>query len=70
MIKRKNKGRIIYIRNLTPGVKNLFKAVCSRRGDTIQDVVEALLRLYTKNPELVDRELILAKQARRNRGGD
>lgn len=45
-----NTKNALYFRNLDPHVKHQFKSVCVRRGECMQDVVEALMRVYITNP--------------------
>jgi hypothetical protein len=54
----------LFFRSLSPQVKNMFKKVSVGRGDTMQDVIEALMRLYIKKPEIVEAELKTVKKSR------
>lgn len=49
---RASKG-VLYFRNISPHVKSLFKSVAYRRGDNMNDVVQALMELYVKDPACV-----------------
>jgi hypothetical protein len=45
---------VLFVRNLPKDLKDYFKAVCARRGDTMGDVITALMRLYAERPGLVN----------------
>lgn len=51
---KQNTKNVLYFRNLNPHIKHQFKTTCIRRGDTMQDVVEALMRIYIDKPEVAN----------------
>lgn len=63
-MKRSTKG-VLFVRNIHPEVKKMFKGACYRRGDTISEVVESLMRLYVRNQKAGMIDLIKVKQARK-----
>lgn len=50
--RRETKG-VLFVRNLPAAVKNKFASVCRLHEDKMQDVIEALMRLYNSKPECV-----------------
>jgi ATP-dependent Clp protease ATP-binding subunit ClpA len=44
----------LYVRRVPEDVKNRFVKTVRGRGDTIQQVIETLMRMYNSNPEKVD----------------
>ena len=50
--KKKTKG-VLFVRNIDPTVKAIFKAVVYRWGDSMTRVVEALMKSYARNPGIV-----------------
>lgn len=52
--KLKTRG-VLYLRNLPPGLKNLFKSIVVRREETMEDVVVELVRKYCEDPGCVQR---------------
>lgn len=46
---------ILYLRGLPKTVKQNFKAVVVRRGDTMERVVSELMRKYVEDPECIER---------------
>lgn len=60
--KRKfNTKSAVFFRNLDHHVKQSFKTVCTRRGDSMQKIVEALMRLYIRVPDCIEKELKITK---------
>jgi len=51
--KPRNTKGVLYFRNVSPYTKSLFKSTAYRRGDNMNDVVEALMALYVKDPSIV-----------------
>lgn len=62
--RRMRNKNALFFRNLSHPVKTMFKSVCTRREQTMQAVVEALMRLYVKAPECVEKELKEVKRSR------
>lgn len=62
-MKVKKRG-VLYLRNIHPDAKRMFKSVAIRRGDTCSEVVEGLIRLYVKNPDVIGKELKEVKESR------
>ena len=48
--KKRQKQGVLYIRNIDPNLKAQFKSAASLRGDTLQDVIQSLIRAYIDNP--------------------
>ncbi len=67
-IRRANRN-VLYVRDISPSVKKLFKAACSRQDETMQDVVEALLRAYMKDPTIANKTMPAVKESRARRNG-
>lgn len=63
--KQKHHKGVLFFRNIPPAVKSLFKSAAYRRGDSMTDVIHALMLLYTKNPEVIEKELRRIKRDRR-----
>lgn len=55
----------LFFRGLNPFVKNQFKVTCVRRGDTMTEVIEALMRFYNTNPGSINKELKLVQAKRK-----
>lgn len=53
---RNSKG-VLYIRNLPAAVKTRFAANCRLHEDSMQDVIQALMRLYNHNPDCILKHL-------------
>lgn len=49
-VKRQTTG-VLYFRKISPAVKSQFKSVCVRRGESMQEVIEALMIKYIEKPE-------------------
>jgi len=63
-MKKNNTKSALFFRSLNPEVKRMFKVVAVRRGESMQDVIEAFMRLYIKKPEIVNEELKTIKNIR------
>jgi len=59
--KRSKTQSALFFRSLNPEVKTAFKMTCVRRSDTMQDVIESLMRLYITNPSAIEKELKATK---------
>lgn len=46
---------VLYLRGLPKSLKLLFRSIVVRRGDTMERIVEELIRKYTEDPECVER---------------
>lgn len=46
----KKKTGVLYIRGLPKPLKDIFKATCARRGDSMQAVIEACIKKYVNDP--------------------
>lgn len=44
----------MFVRNLPKKLKRHFAGKCRRRGQSMRTVVEALMRAYVKDPEIVE----------------
>lgn len=42
---------VLFIRNLPPRLKELFRSVCVRRGETMTDVILILMKKYIEDPK-------------------
>lgn len=45
------KNTTMYLRRVPKTLKDMFKGICHRRGDNMEDVIPALIRAYIENPE-------------------
>lgn len=64
-MKTKLKRGVMYLRGVHPDAKRQFRSIVTRRDDTMSMVVESLIRLYVKNPEIVSKELLAVKKSRK-----
>lgn len=48
------RGTTLYVRNLPPDLKRLFRAKVYARGRNIEQVIGDLMRYYLEYPERVD----------------
>lgn len=55
----------LFFRNLNPHVKQQFKTTCVRRGELMQDVIEAFMRIYSKEPSVVPLDVLKKVRAER-----
>lgn len=44
---------VLYVRSLPPRLRQIFRAVCYRRGYSMTRVVAALMRFYVDHPEMI-----------------
>lgn len=44
---------VLFLRDVPPDLKTAFKTTCTRRGDSMKSVIEALMRLYVHKPDRV-----------------
>lgn len=51
---RKTRG-VLYLRNLPAGLKLAFRATVVRRQETMEDVIQELIRKYVTDPACVAR---------------
>lgn len=58
---RETKG-VMFFRRIDPSTKAIFKATCVRRGDFMEDVIEAMMIYFTKNPEKYEDEIRKVKK--------
>lgn len=61
------KSNALFFRNLNKSVKTMFKAACVRRENSMQDVVESLMRKYIKDPTVIEKELKETVKARKTK---
>lgn len=47
----------LYFRGIPRARKDKFKSECSIRGDSMQDVIQALMCLYSERPDIIDKHL-------------
>ena len=60
-MKTPTKRVALNIRNIPRTVRDFFKGTCTRRGDTMEDVIISMMMLYTESPE----KFKISKQTRK-----
>lgn len=51
-----NKPGVLIVRKIPPRLRARFKASCAARGTTMQEAIAALLRLYVREPGVLEQK--------------